>query len=100
MKTNEKYSEEQAQKLADKIVQFAAVNKLRPDWHEPDNQDVYASVTSGGFDNAFGDTPALRENDNEYLEQIVRLTDEDGNVLLNANLANLFACVCYLAGKE
>ena len=32
---------------------------LREDWHEPDEQEVYAHVVGNSLDNAFGDVPAI-----------------------------------------
>jgi len=93
------YRDEAAQALADKIVKFAKDKNLSIDWHEPDNQGVTAEVTFGTFDNAFG-TGGEQLNTVAVEQTVIITDDESGEEFLRANLANLFACVCYLAEKE
>ena len=90
------YRDDQAQELADKIIAFAKERKLRKDWHKSDEQGVSVSVTGFTLDNAFGDI------DNDSNELLISLYDDDNypESLVTINLANLFACVCYLAEKE
>jgi hypothetical protein len=78
-----------------KIVEFANLNEVGDDWHEPDCPNgVKAKIRGIKFDNAHGD------NGGEYTarngkrrgpyEMIVTLTDDNGRKL-KINLATLFA---------
>jgi hypothetical protein len=82
------------------LVELARELKMRPDWHEPDEQEVTAKVRGGSFDNAgswgegdflawtgmYGARPRLEES----LELWVILY-QDGQPVAEVNLATLFA---------
>ena len=78
-------------KIQKDIQAFAKERKLRPDWHEPDNQEVDAFITGHHLDNAFGSSQdGLPEKSQEYL---VVLTVEEAPSLF-INLADLLAIAC------
>ncbi len=62
---------------------------VRPDWHEPDEQDVTAVVKGRTFDNA-GLWPDARP---EIAEKYV-IIRQGGKDIAAANLATLFAWAC------
>jgi len=68
---------------------------VRPDWHEPDEQDLEAKIFGKGFDNAMGSgygvTKALPD-DHEGEMNVVLL--KDGEPCAAINLAYLFAWAC------
>jgi hypothetical protein len=62
---------------------------VRPDWHEPDEQEVGAEVYGESFDNA-GFWGAERLVSGPGMEMWVRLY-KDGQPVADVNLATLFA---------
>lgn len=85
----------------DALKDVAAVLGVRPDWHEPDEQEVTAKVFGSSFDNAgtWPYDPTLpgdlcRGNlDSEGLEMYVELC-RSGHPIAQVNLATLFAMAC------
>lgn len=80
------------------LLAFAVTHKLRDNWHEPDEQEVTATVVGEVFDNAFGpkvwskDDPNFQGAMAEFLPQqeiVVRLR-APGDAL-DVNLADLLA---------
>jgi hypothetical protein len=81
----------------DELVRLARGLKVRPDWHEPDEQGVTAQVSGASFDNA-GFWGAGATIAPEALEMWVTLY-KDGRPVAEVNLATLFAWACgYQAG--
>lgn len=74
------------------LLQLARNLGVRPDWHEPDEQEVTARVFGQDFDNAMPPATWLAtEGDNEpHAEQYVVLYRE-GEAVAAVNLATLFA---------
>ena len=81
--------------LRETLVAFADAHKMRPDWHEPDEQDVMAKVRGSILDNARGDeyweSEGGRKNSGEI---VVILTGPHWRI--SVNLANLLADYCAL----
>lgn len=69
------------------LTRFANKHQLRPDWHEPDNQQVGARIIGDHLDNAMGDAITL---DRGYQEYVVVLTVE-GKDAARVNLATLLS---------
>ena len=65
---------------------------VRPNWHEPDEQEVTASTHGVSFDNAgfWGQEYRSSFDGAEYTEQYVIL-HKDGEPVAAVNLATLFA---------
>jgi hypothetical protein len=70
------------------LIALAEELGVRPDWHEPDEQDVTATTHGGSFDNA-GFWPADQVK-SAGVEQYVVL-HKDGKPVAAVNLATLFA---------
>lgn len=69
---------------------------VRPDWHEPDEQEVTASVEGDSFDNAGfwpDETCSEQLRDGGGSEMCVKL-HQDGKLIAVVNLATLFAMAC------
>ena len=91
----------------DDLVALANRLGVRPDWHEPDEQDVTAQVHGGSFDNAgfwgkeeydcwvaeYGHARA-----NAGIEKWVTLW-QHGRPVAEVNLATLFAWACGYRGE-
>lgn len=75
----------------DELIAVADILGVRPDWHEPDEQDVIAVVYGESFDNA-GTWP-LNDHNSEYCEIYVDLF-KNGVLVAQVNLATLFAMAC------
>ena len=83
------------------LQEVAAQLGVRPDWHEPDEQEVTAHVFGHSFDNAgFWPADPLRQPysratdpDSESLEMYVELR-KAGLPVGQINLATLFAMAC------
>jgi len=85
------------------LKRFHDKHGLRPDWHEPDEQDVYAEVVGSQLDNAMGDHPWVVSDWNTGIpyvgELVVRVMHrhyfDDGSWEVDhqvfANLASLLA---------
>lgn len=83
------------------LVALAERLKVRPDWHEPDEQGVTAKVFGQSFDNAGfwpydpnqPDDRCQGSLDSECLEMYVELY-QAGHPIAQVNLATLFAMAC------
>ncbi len=92
-------SEIQRVETRDDLIALANRLGVRPDWHEPDEQEVTASVHGGSFDNAgyWGEREyaawitkyGLKRADRS-IEMWVTLY-QDGHPVAEVNLASLFA---------
>ena len=76
------------------LRKVAALLGVRHDWHEPDEQNVTATVTGRSFDNA-GFWPRELHRDLHKrvpgaIEMYVEIV-QDGNVVAQVNLATLLA---------
>ena len=71
----------------EELTAFANEHGLRPDWHEPDNQQVGARIIGDHLDNAMGDAVTL---DKGFQEFVVVLT-VDGKDAARVNLATLLS---------
>ena len=77
----------------EQLATLADTLGVRPDWHEPDEQEVTATMYGSHFDNAgfWGDEPWASSNDRgEITEQYVVLR-QAGTPVAAVNLATLFA---------
>ena len=74
------------------LLELAKELGVRPDWHEPDEQEVTATTHGVSFDNAgFWDKTYRSTVDNyNYTERHVTLY-KDGKPVAKVNLATLFA---------
>lgn len=74
------------------LVKLADELGVRPDWHEPDEQEVTATTHGVSFDNAgfWGQEYRSSFDDREFTEQYVILHKDDSPVAA-VNLATLFA---------
>lgn len=68
------------------LADLAAELGVRPDWHEPDEQDVTARVVGASFDNAGGRLP--RGDDRGEMHVIL---SREGREVAAVNLATLLA---------
>jgi hypothetical protein len=76
------------------LVELARELGVRPDWHEPDEQDVEARVQGTVFDNAgFWGRAYLPRHREAATELYVTLVHE-GQSVAEVNLATLFAFAC------
>jgi hypothetical protein len=86
------------------LQQLAVELGVRPDWHEPDEQEVTAECRGSSFDNAgFGSTEYESSALHRYghggpVEQYVILK-KDGWPVAEINLATLFAMACGWEGS-
>ena len=71
---------------------LAAELEVRPDWHEPDEQNVTATTHGRSFDNAgfWGRTHRSSYDGYDFTERYVTLR-KDGKAVATVNLATLFA---------
>jgi hypothetical protein len=83
------------------LQELARTLRVRPDWHEPDEQEVTARVFGQFFDNAGfwpyepnGRYESTNSIDSESLEMYVELL-QAGKVVAQINLATLFAMACH-----
>lgn len=74
------------------VQEFARHYGLRPDWHEPDEQDLTARTFGQSFDNA-GFWGLERDVPDSYKEIYVVLYHM-GRPVAEANIATLFAMAC------
>jgi len=89
----------------DQLSEVAELLGVRPDWHEPDEQDVTAHIFGKSFDNAgfWPYNPTQPEDrccgslDSEGLEMYVELRQAD-KPIAHVNLATLFAFACGYSG--
>ena len=82
------------------LIELAEAHGLRADWHEPDEQNITATVEGTGFDNAgfwpLAAVPDLPRSAVEMYVTLRRSTIENGQEIKGApvahvNLATLFA---------
>jgi hypothetical protein len=73
----------------DKIRAFAQAHQIRPNWHEPDEQEVKAEVVGNHLDNAGGDDVYDDAIEQGWQEFVVRLSGPHGSI--DVNLASLLA---------
>ena len=73
------------------LVELAGELGVRPDWHEPDEQEVTATTHGRTFDNAgfWGETRRASDG-RDFTERYVKLY-QDGKPVAAVNLATLFA---------
>ncbi len=77
------------------LKELARELKVRPDWHEPDEQEVDAVVVGNNFDNA-GFWPrecAIETKDRLIMEKYV-IIKKNGKPVATVNLATLLAWAC------
>lgn len=76
------------------LIELARELRVRPDWHEPDEQDVTATVRGTNFDNAGfwgrNEDGSLRYYGRDHQEIWVELFQE-GVPVAEIDLATLFA---------
>lgn len=74
------------------LVELAEDLGVRPDWHEPDEQEVTATTHGVSFDNAglWGKEYRSSFDGQEFTEQYVILY-KNGSPAASVNLATLFA---------
>lgn len=70
------------------LQRFAEEHRLRPDWHEPDEQNVSAVVTGCHLDNAMGEDQGSLP---PYWQEFVVHLFVDERPELSINLATLLA---------
>ena len=79
---------------ARRLLKLVAKTMPRPDWHEPDEQELDARVRGNKFDNAMGDDYRVYWHDKEkgvkHAEKVVEFR-VDGKKALSVNLATLCA---------
>lgn len=75
----------------DDLLAIAAKLRVRPDWHEPDEQEVTVSICGTTFDNAgfWGDAFPMTGAREKYVK-----IKQHGKVVAEVNLADLFAYAC------
>lgn len=76
----------QMRRQQDNLLAFVRATGPRPDWHEPDEQDITAIVHGDHLDNAFGTDITGAHGFQEYVVEL-----RSGEMRLRINLANLFA---------
>jgi hypothetical protein len=64
---------------------------VRPDWHEPDEQEVTAEVRGVSFDNAGTWGPGFDPSTYPNIEEMHVVLTQDGENVACVNLATLFA---------
>jgi hypothetical protein len=87
------YSFKENMKLAKGISDFGEKANTRPDWHEPDEQEVTAVVVGTKLDNAFGETIRPGAIVEGYQEIVICLRCDETGDKIAINLANLLATV-------
>ncbi len=72
----------------EELIELAAELGVRPDWHEPDEQEVYATTQGNNFDNA-GFWPAEYKAGRTVEKHVIIY--KAGQVIAAVNLATLLA---------
>lgn len=72
------------------LIALAQTPRVRPDWHEPGEQEVTATFDNAGFWGEPGETYKSSFDGTEFTEQYVTL-HKDGVPVAAVNLATLFA---------
>ena len=80
----------------DQLQEVAALLGVRPDWHEPDEQEVTATFDGHCFDNAgfwprSEQSEGIREHNSS---EMCILLHKEGRLVAMINLATLFAIAC------
>lgn len=76
--------------------------RVRPDWHEPDEQELTAKFHGTDFDNAGfwgtykGELRTFRDNKQEMWIELFK----DGKLVAEINLATLLAMACGYEGNN
>lgn len=82
----------------DELIALAARLRVRPDWHEPDEQGVDATVDGHALDNAgFWPTDSVREWNPDLSSESIELhvtLRQDGKAIAAVNLATLLSWAC------
>jgi hypothetical protein len=77
----------------DQLINLANELGVRPDWHEPDEQDVTIETHGVAFDNA-GFWPEDPDRPYGTILEHYALILKDGKPVAAVNLATLFAWAC------
>jgi len=72
----------------EQLIKFRDENRIRHDWHEPDEQGVSAIVTGVKLDNAFG---TFQPGGCTYYQELMVHLEKDGKLALSLNLADILA---------
>ena len=78
----------------DELAALAQRLGLRPDWHEPDEQNVSVRMVGAGFDNAMGPEFLKGRTEQELKDPMFELSviiEHDGKPVAAVNLATLLA---------
>lgn len=79
---------------------FAAVNGLRNDWHEPDEQGISARIVGGHLDNAMGATAEDALEYNVILTKEIAFDHLDGDtVAVDIAVVNLATLLSWASEK-
>jgi hypothetical protein len=73
------------------LVDLARKFGVRPDWHEPDNQDVTATVKGSLFDNCGTWGPEYDGPEKVSYREMSVVLSQEGKPVAEVNLATLFA---------
>ena len=82
--------------IAESVHAFGQKHGLRRDWHEPDEQDIEATIFGTQLDNASGNTIRAQAIDGGYQEFVVEVAHRPGDReatddALRVNVADLLA---------
>ena len=86
--------------IAEALHKWNVKHQMRPDWHEPDEQDVDASVVGTRLDNAMGHVVSQKAIDGDFQEIVVEIFHRpnsphvppgEADDYLDINLAHLLA---------
>lgn len=72
--------------------------RVRPDWHEPDEQELTARVEGESFDNAGHWPPSEVRSGREWTGELCVIISQDGRDVAAVNLASLLAMASYPDG--
>jgi hypothetical protein len=73
------------------LIELAKELKVRPDWHEPDEQRVTARASGTHLDNAMGADPIRNCGEMVVILERIRPDDDEDTQIASINLANLLA---------
>jgi len=83
------------------LQELAKELKVRPDWHEPDEQDLDAVAFGGNFDNAgFWGLKHLSERELELRSRLSPESNEIGSAVIDMEEAHLFTEMFIVLYKE
>ena len=78
--------------LTERLDQLKHITRnCRDDMHEPDEQEVYASVVGTHLDNAFGEDTQLLPAEHQEFVVIIKSKIKDVDEVFKINLATLIA---------